>query len=140
MNPVALKRVEALCYRDERASLRLSLDGSGAALLLVPVAAILVAGLRLPFLDVDLRASGTRTLPCDASFGKGEEMGWFEHGSTIVVVASAGFALREGPVEGQRLRMGEPLTRLPPAPRPQSVSGDADDLASAAKRSASTSW
>ncbi len=115
VNPVALKRVEALFCRNERASLHLKLDGSGTSILLVPVAAILVAGLRLAFLDADLRAGGTRTIPCDAPLRKGEEMGWFEHGSTIVVLAPAGFRLREDLAEGGRIRQGEHLMRLPPS-------------------------
>ena len=119
VNPIALKRVEALYCRNERAALRLQLDGSGALVLLVPVAAILVAGLRLRFLDADLRAGGTRTLACDAALGKGEEMGWFEHGSTIVVLAPPGFTPCEGLTEGRRIRMGEPLLRLPSAPSPR---------------------
>ena len=116
VNPIALKRIEALYCRNERAALRLRLEGSGAMILLVPVAAILVAGLRLRFLDIDLRGGGTRTLPCDTALGKGEEMGWFEHGSTIVMLAPPGFIFCEGLAEGRHIRMGEPLMRLPPAP------------------------
>ena len=40
-------------------------------------------------------------------------MGWFEHGSTIIVFATRGFALGEAVHEGARIRMGEPLMRLP---------------------------
>jgi phosphatidylserine decarboxylase len=40
-------------------------------------------------------------------------MGWFEHGSTIVVLAPPGFTLSPSLQEGARLRMGEPLMRLP---------------------------
>ena len=40
-------------------------------------------------------------------------MGWFEHGSTIVVLAPRGFALCEGVATDARIRMGEPLFRLP---------------------------
>ncbi len=50
VNPIALKRVEALFCRNERAVLRLRLRRAGHAVTLVPVAAILVAGLRLGFL------------------------------------------------------------------------------------------
>ena len=51
--------------------------------------------------------------PCDASFTKGEEMGWFEHGSTIVVFAPQGFSLSDGVAEGTMIRMGQPLLRMP---------------------------
>ena len=64
----------------------------------MPVAAILVASIRLHFLDVllHLRYRGPNELPCDARFAKGQEMGWFEHGSTIIVFAPPGFALADG--------------------------------------------
>ncbi|MCJ2137062.1 archaetidylserine decarboxylase [Methylobacterium sp. J-026] len=115
VNPIALKRVEALFCRNERAVLRLRLAGGGHAVTLVPVAAILVAGLRLGFFPegAALRGTGGRTLPCSATLAKGDEMGWFEHGSTIVVLAPPGFALCPTLREGDRLRMGEPLMRLP---------------------------
>lgn len=116
VNPIALKRVEALFCRNERAVIRLRLSG-GQAMTLVPVAAILVAGLRLGFLPegLDLRASEGQTIACAATLAKGAEMGWFEHGSTIVLLAPAGFSLWPGLREGARLRMGEPLMRLPAA-------------------------
>ena len=40
-------------------------------------------------------------------------MGWFEHGSTIIVLAPKGFALCETVSTGNTIRMGEPLMRLP---------------------------
>jgi phosphatidylserine decarboxylase len=48
-----------------------------------------------------------------ASFQKGEEMGWFQHGSTIIVFAPDGFALCDDVREGANIRMGQPLMRLP---------------------------
>ena len=119
VNPIALKRVEALFCRNERAILRLRLAEGDHELTLVPVAAILVAGLRLGFLPegADLRRTEGRTVPCSAHLAKGAEMGWFEHGSTIVVLAPPGFALAPALAEGGRLHMGEPLMILPSAPR-----------------------
>ena len=95
VNPIALKRVEQLFCKNERAVILTRMAGYKVAL--VPVAAILVAGIRLQFLDQALRDHDgvRRTFPCNASIGKGEEMGWFEHGSTIIVFALTGFqALR----------------------------------------------
>ena len=40
-------------------------------------------------------------------------MGWFEHGSTIIVFAPEGFALCDGVPRARSIRMGEPLMRLP---------------------------
>lgn len=114
VNPIALKRVEALFCRNERAVIRVRL-AHGAAMTLVPVAAILVAGLKLGFLPEgqDLRVTGGRTLPCDAALPRGAEMGWFEHGSTIVVLAPPGYTLDPDLREGERLRMGRRLLRAP---------------------------
>ena len=114
VNPIALKRIEALFCRNERAVIGVRLH-DGAAMTLVPVAAILVAGLKLGFLPEgqDLRATGGRTLPCAAEMVKGAEMGWFEHGSTIVVLAPPGYTLAPGLREGARLRMGERLLLSP---------------------------
>ncbi len=112
VNPTALKRVDRLFCRNERAVLRCRLS-SGALLTLVPVAAILVASIRLKFLDVllHLRYRGPNVIPCDAALQRGEEMGWFEHGSTIIVLAPAGLGLAEGIFKGARLRMGQALLR-----------------------------
>ena len=115
VNPAALKRIAKLYCKNERAVLRAVLDASGHAVTLVPVAAITVAGIRLRFLNVLLCAGyrGKTEIPCHASFAKGEEMGWFEHGSTIIVFAPQGFTLCESVREGATIRMGRPLMRLP---------------------------
>jgi phosphatidylserine decarboxylase len=114
VNPIALKRVERLFCRNERAVLNMRLAG-GHRLALVPVAAILVASLRLHFLNLrlHLRYGGPAELPCHALARKGEELGWFEHGSTIIVFAPPGFALAEGVEPGTRVRMGQALMTLP---------------------------
>jgi phosphatidylserine decarboxylase len=80
----------------------------------VPVAAILVASIRLKFLDVllHLRYRGPNRIPCDIPLHKGEEMGWFEHGSTIIVFAPRGVSLCEPLADGDRVRVGEPLMRI----------------------------
>lgn len=111
VNPIALKRVEGLFCRNERAVLRLRLQPGGQPIALVPVAAILVASIRLHFLDVllHLRYRGPNEIPCRARFAKGQEMGWFQHGSTILVFAPPGFSLCPGIAVGERLRMGQPL-------------------------------
>jgi phosphatidylserine decarboxylase len=115
VNPIALKRVEKLFCRNERALIRTRLAAGGHVVTLVPVAAVLVASIRLHFLDIVLGLGhrGPKVMPCDAPLHKGEEMGWFEHGSTIIVFAPDGFALCDGMREGARIRMGEPLLRLP---------------------------
>jgi phosphatidylserine decarboxylase len=113
VNPIALARVERLFCRNERAVLRARLARGGDPVALVPVAAILVASLRLRFLDLllHLRYAGPAEIACDARLSKGEEMGWFEHGSTIIVFAPRGFVLCDGVAPGARIRMGRPLLR-----------------------------
>ena len=76
---------------------------------------MLVASIRLKFLEepLNLRYRGPNVIPCAAEVAKGEELGWFEHGSTIIVFAPRGFTLHEAVREGARLRMGEPLLCLP---------------------------
>ncbi len=115
VNPIALRRVERLFCRNERAVLRTTLVRTGQPIVLVAVAAILVAGIRLRFLDLpfDRNPKARQTYRADAAFSKGEEMGWFEHGSTMVVFAPAGFAFCEGVRQDTPIRVGQPLLRLP---------------------------
>ncbi len=112
VNPIALKRIERLFCKNERAPIGVRLD-RGERIMLVPVAAVLVASIRLPFLDQErnARAGGEGIRPTDAHFARGEEMGWFEHGSTIVMLAPPELAPVAGLVEGHHIRMGEPLLR-----------------------------
>jgi phosphatidylserine decarboxylase len=114
VNPIALKRIEKLFCKNERALIRTVLPG-GQPVTLVPVAAILVASIRLHFLNVilSLRHRGPNVFHCSMPLAKGQEMGWFEHGSTIVVFAPDGFSLCDQVREGATIRMGEPLMRLP---------------------------
>ncbi len=116
VNPIALKRIERLFCKNERAVIRCRLSPSGQLLTLVPVAAILVASVRLHFLDVllHLRYRGPNTIACDTSLLKGQEMGWFQHGSTIIAFAPEDVALCEDLRQGSVIRMGEPLLRLAP--------------------------
>jgi phosphatidylserine decarboxylase len=111
VNPTALKRIEKLFCRNERAVLRCRLTASGQTIALVPVAAVLVASIRLHFLDVllHLKYRGPNVIACDTLFRKGEEMGWFEHGSTVIVLVPRGFALCDGLRDGARIRMGQAI-------------------------------
>ncbi len=114
VNPIALKRIERLFCKNERAVLRTRLD-TGEILTLVPVAAILVASIRLHFLDIVLNAEtrGPVVFPCDVGVRKGEELGWFEHGSTIIVLAPDNFEFCDNVMESARICAGQPLMRKP---------------------------
>ena len=114
VNPIALRRVEKLFCKNERALLRTKLTATGDTVTLVLVAAVLVASIRLNFLDVllSLKHRGPNVMACDAPFSKGEEMGWFQHGSTVIVLAPASFSLCDSVREGGLIRVGQPLMRL----------------------------
>ncbi|MDB5604420.1 MAG: psd [Bradyrhizobium sp.] len=116
VNPIALKRIERLFCKNERAVIRTHLK-TGEALTMVPVAAILVASIRLHFLDLVLNAEtrGPLVFPCDVNVRKGDELGWFEHGSTIIVLAPGHFEFCGNVSEGARIRAGQPLLRNPSA-------------------------
>jgi phosphatidylserine decarboxylase len=115
VNPPTLKRLPGVFVRNERAVLPLDLDGLGQVVTLVPVAAILVASLRVHGLDEALNAryEGPTRIPCRIDFERGQELGYFEHGSTIIVLARGGLRLHENLATGQIIRMGQPLLRRP---------------------------
>jgi phosphatidylserine decarboxylase len=115
VNPIALKRVEKLFCKNERAVLQTTLVPTGNKVAIVLVAAVLVASIRLHFLDVllNLKHQGPNIFKCDAGFGKGQELGWFQHGSTAIVFAPEHFTLYGNVREGATIRMGQPLMRLP---------------------------
>ena len=113
VNPIALQRIERLFCKNERAVIQTTLANDDRVTLVL-VAAILVASIRLHFLDVvlNLKHRGPNDIPCDAAFRKGDELGWFQHGSTAIVFAPEGFTLCDGIRDGARIRVGEPLMRL----------------------------
>lgn len=116
VHPPALARVSGLFCRNERAVLECELH-DGLRLILVPVAAILVASLRLRWLPqpLDLRYGGPTELPGCDGVTRGEELGYFQHGSTIVLLAPPGVSLCDSVTEGATVRVGEPLLRRDPA-------------------------
>jgi phosphatidylserine decarboxylase len=115
VNPIALRRIERLFCKNERVAIEASLADSGELFTLVPIAAILVACIRLHCLTVplDLAYRGPNVMACSARYRKGDEMGWFEHGSTIVVLAPGTWSFAESVRPDSVIRMGQPLFRLP---------------------------
>ena len=69
--------------------------------------------MRLHAVDVllNLRYKGPNELPCDAEYTKGQEMGWFEHGSTLLVFVPPGFDWVDGVVTGQTIKMGQAILK-----------------------------
>jgi phosphatidylserine decarboxylase len=115
VNPIALNRIAKLFCKNERAVIPMRLHPSGIVITLVPVAAILVASIRLHFLDVllNMQYRGAAEIPCRTSLSKGQEMGWFQHGSTIIVFAPKGVTLCGSVKQSAVIRMGQPLMQLP---------------------------
>ncbi|MFN0160460.1 MAG: archaetidylserine decarboxylase [Burkholderiales bacterium] len=112
VNPPTLARIDRVYCRNERAVIEAQL-ADGERLALVAVAAVLVSGIRLRFADLE-RAAQTlwpRAIPVDARLSRGDEMGWFEHGSTIIVAAPRGWELCDAVASGWRVRAGSPLLR-----------------------------
>lgn len=111
VNPIALRRVRELFCKNERAVLEACTAQGQEALALVPVAAILVASIRLHFLNVLLHLGygGPHAIDCAATLSKGQEMGWFEHGSTIIVFIPPAWEWAPGVEPGGRLRAGDAL-------------------------------
>jgi phosphatidylserine decarboxylase len=78
------------------------------------VASILVASIKLHALDrvFDLNYDGPRVVPLDdVSVAKGEELGLFQSGSTIILFAKGPFEFGSGAREGATVRMGQALLR-----------------------------
>ena len=115
VNPIALKRIEKLYCKNERAVLQTKLTASGHMVALVPVAAILVASIRLHFLDTVTHVRDCGRNPSSAMPSSAREQKW--DGSSmdrrIIVFAKKGFSLHDTIVEGRTVRMGQALMRLP---------------------------
>src|SRR5580658_3516421 len=75
VNPIALKRIERLFCKNERAVLPITLTAGGQTVTLVAVAAILVASIRLHcIVDVFNRNyRGRNAIACDSQVRKGDE-------------------------------------------------------------------
>jgi phosphatidylserine decarboxylase len=111
VNPIALQRIEKLYCRNERAVIPLRRIATGGQICMVPVAAILVASMRFSGLDTELslRYRGPNRIPWLCRFRKGDEMGYFQHGSTIILFATGNYSLCAGIRSGTAIRMGQAL-------------------------------
>jgi phosphatidylserine decarboxylase len=110
VNPIALKRVERLFCRNERAVLNVE-TGAGDVVTIVPVAAILVASMRFHGLEQSLTIEydGPNEISLARDLEKGDEMGYFEHGSTLILFAPPRFEFATSVEAGTIIRMGQPL-------------------------------
>src|SRR5258708_17492856 len=81
VNPIALRRVETLFCKNERALLRTRLAATGHIVTLVPVAALLVASIRLPFILALLGSDHRRpnVIADAAAIRECEAIRWLQH-------------------------------------------------------------
>jgi phosphatidylserine decarboxylase len=77
---------------------------------MIPVAAVLVASMRFTFSDIHLHLdyAGPTEVSMDVTVPKGEDLGWFEHGSTIICLIAPQWQW-VGPPEGERVKAGDVL-------------------------------
>jgi len=61
----------------------------------------------LPFGNAGTR--GPTEFPCDVDVQKGDELGWFEHGSTVILFAPAHLKFADNVKEGGRILAGQAL-------------------------------
>jgi phosphatidylserine decarboxylase len=106
-NEDALAHLDAVYERNERAVLHLRLDGGGG-MALVMVGASLIGGIHLAGAE---RARWARpgTTPLGLDRARGEELGHFTFGSTVVLVLPPGLAGAPRHAVGASVRMGETL-------------------------------
>jgi len=111
VNPIALKQIEKLYCKNERAIVQLHTEQADHHIVVVPVAAILVASMKFHCLTevLDLKYQGPNQIACSARYEKGDEMGYFQHGSTIIVFASSQYQFCEGVLTGKAIKMGQAL-------------------------------
>ena len=110
VHPPALKKIERLYCRNERAVVECLGTQAGTDVCLIAVAAILVSSIRLHCLsDRAANESKMGAYKVDVDLARGDELGYFEHGSTIIVLAQPGFQLRQSLHTGARVFMGEAL-------------------------------
>ena len=115
VNPIALKRIEKLFCKNERAVLRTDSRHRSVrhAWCRWRPCWWRVSGCTFSIRCCTTATAARTVLPCDAAFRKGQEMGWFQHGSTIVMFAPGEFRQCDHVREGTTIRMGQPLLRLP---------------------------
>jgi phosphatidylserine decarboxylase len=111
VNEIALQRVEKLYCKNERAVIELDTGRAQSRICLVPVAAILVASIRLNWLNelLSLKYMGPNKIACKEKFNKGDELGYFQHGSTIILFSTPDFSFCDDAQTGERVQMGQSL-------------------------------
>ncbi len=114
VNPIALKRVDKAVLPQRARAAAGKLDATGDVVTLVPVAAILVASIRLHFVDVLLHLKypgpNRHCLRCGVAQGRGD---WLVSARLDRHRSRAGAIIRPcaNVAQGATVRMGQPLLR-----------------------------
>jgi phosphatidylserine decarboxylase len=116
VNPVALRRIDRIFCKNERVVIDVEGATPHRSVTLVAVAAILVSSVHLECLPTPPRSAAGRLaqFPCNAPVRKGDEVGHFRNGSTIILFAPRDFEFCPSLTEGQLIRMGQPLLHTCP--------------------------
>jgi len=87
VNPITLKRKDNLFCKNERVVIQLRTHDTSDEIILVAVGAILVGSVRLHCIDRTIKSTNRKCYQFwpNKKVSRGEELGWFEHGSTILV-------------------------------------------------------
>lgn len=111
VHPPALKRIEKLYCQNERVVAECLGNDSLGNVCLVAVGAILVSSIRLHCLaGKDIRETPeVRDFSVEVSAARGDELGYFEHGSTIIVLTERSLRLANTLAGGDRVFMGQAL-------------------------------
>lgn len=110
VNPPALQRIPSLFCRNERAVIHCT-SATGQPFMIVAVAAILVASIQLHCIPerLSLALPGNCSFNCDHAVVKGEELGWFEQGSTLIMLYPSALQLHADIESNTRIQMGQRL-------------------------------
>jgi len=123
VNQLGQRFVSDLYVRNERVLVLMETEAFGAVVVAF-VGATNVGSIRLSF-DEELRTNVDDPAPLVRRFDRrieaGEELGWFELGSTVVVMAERPFEATPSP--GARIRYGAPVVA---PPKPSGSDGAAD--------------
>lgn len=115
VNPPTLRRIDKLFCKNERAVIEMEVGPDREQIALVPVAAILVASMQLNVLQdtLGLNYQGPEYVDCDTCYRKGDELGYFKQGSTIILFVPEQYEFVAGLQTDEQIKMGQPIMTRP---------------------------
>lgn len=109
-NAVALRHIPRVYERNERAALFLA-TRAATPFIMVMVGASLVGGIHLAALPRESWVA-PQPMTIDLPYDKGQRLGHFSFGSTVVLLLPPGLTTELQVAVGEAVRMGQPLARL----------------------------